>query len=112
MEHKIEVWYRYREIFYSIGVDDYGDPIPGIGRIEIRLEEYPVIKKTPCGAWIETYFERRFVNLNWNKRFAVPTIDEARKSFIARKKREIQLMESRAKTARRSLAVASDEWCV
>lgn len=106
-----EVFYRYYEVRYSLGVDEWGDPLPGVGRIAIELMEIPVIKRTPCGAWIGYgEYDKKFVNLNWNKRYALPTIEEARQSYIARKKREIALMEGRASLARRALEVAKSGW--
>lgn len=106
-----EVWYRFYEVRYSQGCDEYGDPLPGVGRIVVELMEIPVIKRTPCGAWVG-YCEsdKKFINLNWNKRYALPTIEEARDSYRARKKREISLMEARASLARRALEAAEKQW--
>lgn len=105
-----EVFYRYREVLYSPGFNEDGDRIDGTGRIAIVLDEHQVIKRTPCGAWIDVDFTKRFVNLSWGKRYAVPTIEEARESFIARKKREITIMDARSKTARRALETAMRQW--
>lgn len=106
-----EFFYRYYEIVYSAGCDEYGDPLPGQGRLSVELMKIPVIKTTPCGAWIGwTEGEKKFVNLKWNKRYALPTIEEARASFIARKKREAQIMAARMRTAEQAITVAQAMW--
>lgn len=105
-----EFFYRYYEMRFS-SFDSDGDVIPGSGRLEVHLMKIPVIKTTPCGAWIGwTEGEKKFVNLNWNKRYALPTIEEARASFIARKKREAQIMAARMRTAEQAIAVAQAMW--
>lgn len=106
-----ECWYRYYEVHYSGGCDEWGDVIPGTGRIAVELMEIPVIKKTPCGAWVGwDEHDKKFVNLNWNKRYALPTLEEAKASYRARKRREISLMEARANGARLALAAAEKQW--
>lgn len=115
MSDQPEVWYRFYEVHYSGGYfDEWGDYVQGpawAGRSVVELMEIPVIKRTPCGAWVG-YCEsdKKFVNLNWNKRYALPTIEEARNSYRARKKREIALMEGRAMLARRALEAAEKQW--
>lgn len=106
-----DVFYRYYEVRYSPGVDEWGDPLPGVGRVEVHLEEIPVIKRTPCGAWIGYSPEdKRFVNLSWNKRYALPTIDEAKASYRARKRRQIGLLQAQARAAERALQAAEWQW--
>lgn len=106
-----EVFYRYYEVVYSAGTDEWGDPLPGAGRLAVELMEIPVIKRTPCGAWIGWFEdEKRFVNLNRNKCYALPTIAEARASFIARKKRQAQIMAARMRHAERALSIAQTMW--
>lgn len=102
-----EVWFRYYEVCYSAGSDEWGDPLPGIGRIAVELMEIPVIRRTPCGAWVGYYEDdKKFVNLSWNKCFALPTKREAMVSFIARKRRQKSIHERRAALAGRVLDVA------
>ena len=70
----------------------------------IGLEEYELVKKTPRGSWIKPkglviYTSKRpkwvkFVLDDSNKKFAWLTIEEARNSFLKRKKRQKELLES------------------
>lgn len=110
----VEVWYRYYEVHYSGGYfDEWGDwhSAGSAGRSVIEIMEIPVIKRTHCGAWVGySEHDKKFINLNWNKRYALPTIDEARDSYRARKRREIALMEGRATLARRALEQAEKDW--
>ena len=106
-----EFFYRYYEVIYSNGVDEYGDPLPGEGRLAIQLMKIPVLKTTRCGAWIGwNDDDKRFVNLSWNKRYALPSIEEARSSFIARKKREALIMAARLRHAERAMQIAQAMW--
>ena len=100
-----EYWYRYEEVHYAASA-----LTPGASRIELRLMEYKVLKHTPKGVWIDPYYvrgwavsgERRFVRRNATKRFACPTIEEARESFLARKNRQIRILSAQLKSARRA----------
>jgi len=59
----------------------------------IRCEKYKIVKRTPCGVWIEecTGF-RRFINQNARKQWSYPTHKEALQGFVARKKRQLQIL--------------------
>ena len=74
------------------------------------MYEYPVIKTTPCGAWIELALgERRFVNFQARKRYACPTKADAIESFRARKRRQMAILTAQLKDAQRCLdAVEAD----
>ena len=78
------------------------------GRIKIDLSEYSVIKETPCGYWIPRYStsyyrddEKRWVSNCTRKRFAYPTKEEALKSFVARKNRQVKILTAQLDTAKR-----------
>lgn len=66
----------------------------------VLLEEYPIVKRTPCGAWINVYGKQRFVlekdslNCQTRKRFAYATVEEARVSFFARKRRQLLILRA------------------
>jgi hypothetical protein len=91
--------YRYQEITYAAPLDEFENPI-GVGMTEVKLREYPITKKTEKGVWIGGYdYKDKFVNLNTRKKFACPTIEEAKESFIARKRAQIRIMNARMKTA-------------
>lgn len=60
----------------------------------VLLEKYRVTKRTPCGAWIYVYGKPKFVLNDTRKRFAFPTEDEAKVSFFARKRRQLEFLQS------------------
>lgn len=82
-----------------------------------RLEEindgiefvwFPIIKSTPCGAWVGVYGEKKFVRLNVaGKKYACHTIEEALESFKRRKQRQIVILTSRLKEAELNLTKAT-----
>ncbi len=116
------VAYRFKDQRYSVA-DEYGDH--DYTSYEAKLLVYPIIKYTPCGYWIWTNYaiypqlpfeynpykdyllgEKRFVNLQANKKFALPTIPEALESYRARKDREIAIYTARIKGAKNHLRAA------
>lgn len=100
----IEVYYRYEDVRYAALIDEWG-VAEGPGRLEVKLREYPVIKKTKKGAWINARYGRRFVLDNVRKTYACPTIAEARKSFIARKTRQAGIYRARLRQAEEALTI-------
>lgn len=104
---ELEFLYRYEEVRWSLGVDEFDNPFPRYN-LEIILRKYPVFKKTPKGAWIRYEFDQepfKFVNLIARKRFACRTIEEAKESFVAHKKRQIQLLRNRLSEAEEGLKI-------
>jgi len=111
-----EVWYRYEDVAYAVlsnGQDDRWH-----SRLEVELRTYPVLRRTPKGVWLDIdpcdpfgRFDeptRRFVLTNARRRFACPTLEEAKASFIARKRAQIRIYEARA--ARAWQAIAKLDW--
>lgn len=91
----------YREVN---AVDARGEP-------KISLIEYYVVSKTSKGAWIAPSWDqegrwKRFVLDGDGKRWAYPSKQLARKSFIRRKRREIQHSASQLERAKRLLELA------
>jgi len=110
-EVKPEVWYRYEEVRYSPGTDEYGDPLPYRGRLEVKLDEYEVIKTTPKGVWIRLYSwgnEKRFILRGARKRYACPTKEEAIESFRARKERQRRILTSQLEDVNDALNYIKD----
>lgn len=88
-------WYR---------LEDYREARGLTGSVaRLRMARFKVERETPCGVVIRGYGRDRFVNLSWNKKYAAPTEAEARKDFVARKKRQIEINEARAQAAREAL---------
>lgn len=108
-----EYWYRYYDVQYSAGANEYGDPLPEAGPVKVHLQEFPVEKHTPKGVWLSGidvrdyhgghYPSWRFVRHDTNKRFACPTIAEARESFLARKRRQIRIHTARIRQAEKAI---------
>ena len=67
-------FYRYENNRYSDGV-------------RVHLHEFDLIKETPKGYWIYAWGSKKWVSNSARKRFAYPTEQEARVSFIKRKER-------------------------
>jgi hypothetical protein len=94
----------------------------------LYLEEYEVIKKTPCGVWI-LFPDKNIWNTKTNKydlgkkfileqsiynktitkkRFAWPTKKEALNSYIHRKTYQIGILENKLENAKTFLAKAKE----
>lgn len=112
----VDVLWRCEAKRYSIVIDadrdEYGVSDP---RLELRF--YPVIKRTPKGAYINRYAfsfsppEKEggeLVILSHNKAYARNTVDEAVKDFIARRKRQIAILEGQLQRAQRELNLTID----
>jgi len=72
----------------------------------VQCDEFEVLKETPKGYWIDTPFElkrKRWVSKTGFKRYAYTTKDPAADSFIARRKKQIFLLEGRLVFAKASL---------
>jgi len=104
-----EYLYRYEEIRYSLGIDQYDEPLPGYN-LKIELSRFRILKRTPKGVWISLYGriwdDKRFVLLTANKKYACITKADAMVSFIARKKKQIQILRGQLKQANEALDLA------
>lgn len=102
-----EQWYRYVDVVYSGGVSEHGDAIPGGPHtLKVHLRKFDVAKITPKGVRLDN---GRFVLSSARRRFACPTIDEARQSFIARKKAQIRIYSDKLACAERALQIIKQE---
>ena len=113
-------YYRYSDpLLFEVNVYDSLN--------NLRLEEYEVIKETRCGKWIRfpdhdkylydplKYIEgKKFIlEKSWykhttNKRFAWPTKEEALISYIARKEKQIRLLENQLECTKVYLQIAKN----
>lgn len=88
------VMYRYEESQFD---ETYS-------RLWLRI--FPVIKTTKHGVWIDLGYERkRFVLQGARKCFANPTKEEAALSFLARKRRQVRILEAQLARVRPLLNV-------
>lgn len=99
----MERLYRYQDIQYAPPVDEF-DHVCGEGRLEVKLYSFPILSRTEKGAWINAAGEKRFVKLTARKRFALPTIEEARESFLARKRRQATILSRKLVRVNAALA--------
>ena len=68
-------WYRYED--------------SSSHQSSVHLRRPRVIRETPKGVWLDDYGVERFVLKNARKRWAYPTIELARESFLIRKRKQI-----------------------
>lgn len=88
---------RYEDVVYAAAMDEW-DRSTGPGTLEVKLRRYPILKRTPKGAWIDTglgLLQPRFVLLEARKRFACPTEPEAMESFIQRKRQQLRILKTK-----------------
>jgi len=108
-----EFFYRYVEIRYSSGLDQFDNPLPGY-ELKLVLNTYKVLRHTPKGVWISMYggisysTEQKFILLSARKRFACPTVEEALVSFKARKQRQIKILKGQLKQAEEALLLVKN----
>lgn len=93
-------WYRYEDVRHAI-VDEW-DNVEST-YTAVYLHKYPLLKETPKGGWIDIYGTRKFVLLTARKKFAVPTIEQAKESFIARKNAQIRHNQKRIDDAKQAI---------
>lgn len=72
--------------------------------------KFRVVKATKCGVWIQRqgwgFDPQRFVNLSTRKKYAHPTIEEARQAFRFRKERQVSILSAQLERAELALAMA------
>jgi len=107
--------YRFDSVRYSNGCDEWDNFYPG-HTVGLIMHSYPILKKTPKGAWIAStrYLDfaqpdgraRMFILLTAKKRFACPTEAEALISFIARKRVMISILGGRIEDGQAAISLA------
>lgn len=102
------VYYRYEDVKYAAPVDEWDMPC-GEGQLVVVLREFPVLKRTPKGAWVNGWHGRRFVRDEAHKRYACATKEDAKRSFIARKVRQASIYRARLRRAERVLRMMQGE---
>jgi len=119
MIENIKYLYRYEEIRYSLGVDQFDNAIPG-HTLKVALRKYKVVKKTNKGYRISLLSElflpnnsssdidiknTRFVLSTAKKKFACETIELAKESFIARKNRQLSILKRQIRDVEEALYI-------
>lgn len=105
-------YFRFEEVRHGTGYTDVcGEYVSTSSYVRLQLREYQVIRRTPKGVRINDYSgseHGRFISSEWNKQWACPTVEEARQSFIARKRRQALILEARLRQARTAMQLAED----
>jgi|WetSurMetagenome_2_1015567.scaffolds.fasta_scaffold428593_2 hypothetical protein len=93
--------------------------LSGHSHVKIVVDKYKVIKETICGFWIKpadpwvTYFkdgaEKKWISKNSTRRFAYPTIDEAKTSYMARCNSHLKILKSRLVIVEAAVKAINDE---
>ncbi len=105
-EPEPEYWYRFDNHFTAPPLDEWENPI-GEGGVMIHLSQYKVVRHTPCGVQLDMGPEEvKFVLASATKRFACPTIEEARASFLVRKRKQLSIYMHRVADMRKVLEKA------
>ena len=78
--------------------------------ITLWAHTYNVVKQTPKGVWIYDQYclRRRFVLNSARKRYALPTIKEAKESYRERKLCQIAILDRQLNTAKTCLDYIQD----
>lgn len=100
-----DVLWRCTAQRYSVCIDPDFE-LYGTSKPEIQLRFYEVLKRTPCGAWINDMGPKKFVKLTAAKKYACNTVEEAIHSFIQRKHRHIAILDHQLKEAREDRELA------
>lgn len=105
-----EVWYRYQDSLRAGSYIDDFESMVGPSQVVVHLQEYRVLKHTPKGVWLDHWQGKKFVLKDARRRYAAPTVAEAKRDFIARKNRQISIYAARIETAEKALALIEDAW--
>lgn len=96
-----DVLWRVEDRRYAACIDPDGD-VWGSTPLQAEARWYHIRKRTPKGAWIGD----RFILLTARKKFACETLEEAMKSFLARKTRQASIYRHRLKDAEQAMHIA------
>ncbi len=100
----VEHWFRVAE--FHPWKDAWQAISSNVGYAEVALYRFPVGRHTRCGVWIDVKAEKlKWVSNDARKRYASPTIEEAKEAFIARKKRQIGILEAKIDSIKECLGI-------
>jgi hypothetical protein len=105
---KAEYLYRYREMQMD---EIHSDDIHAAAKaMRLYRDSFPVIKHTRCGCWIDIgYGQKKFVNLDARRKWAHASLEDAMKSFTARKKRQITILRHQLLKAEASVLLKAKD---
>lgn len=100
-----DILYRYEGVNKQPPIDDFGDinPIPLSQRtLWLKCDEYQIIRRTPKAAWIDLKDgTKKLVKFTTSKQWAWETKELALKSYIARKDRQIIILDAQKQQSER-----------
>lgn len=100
----LPVLYRYED---SIELRSFGlEELFSTRDYVIRLKVFPAIKQTRCGYWIRYLGKNKFINTKREHSFAYPTIQEARSSYLTRKRSQVQILAAKLEAAKEYFSLA------
>ena len=70
------------------------------------FDEFPILKHTKCGVWVDVYGKKKFINTQSRKQYAYATKDEAIVGYIKRTERYIKILQAKLDRARDGLDTA------
>ena len=88
-----EYAYRIESKFYAPSLDEFDNPV-GRSTQVLEVHKFKITKVTAAGIWIDYWTGPKFVLLTANKKFACLSLEEAKKSFRARKNRQIRILSN------------------
>ena len=102
-----EVWWRADDKRYA-NYDPFAEfEQPSGSHLVLELTPYVVVRHTPKGVWLRSYFGSEFFVLgNALRQKAVPTKELAIRDLIARKRRHVEGSRARLKRAEEHLEAA------
>jgi len=103
MNDETEYLYRFEDKRYSVGIDEFENDLGCY--TQVNLYRFKILKRTPKGAWIDLYGDKRFVNLERKKKYACSTVEDAKISFKARKIRQISIYRGKLEIAQKALSL-------
>lgn len=94
--------YRIENKFYAPSLDEFDEPT-GPSQQVLEVKKFKITKVTAAGIWIDYWTGPKFVLLTAYKKFACLSLDEAKESFRARKKRQIRILSNQLHRAEYAL---------
>lgn len=100
---KVGEWaYRIESKFYAPSLDEFDNPT-GSSQQVLEVKKFKITKVTAAGIWIAYWTGPKFVLLTAHKKFACLSLEEAKESFRARKKRQISILSNQLHRAEYAL---------
>lgn len=103
-----EIFYRY-EIKVDGSPIDPDDPWRWGTDLIVCLKQFPVIRRTPCGAWLRDGLAgKKWTSTTCRKRYAHETKEAALEAFLARRRKQRRILHDQIKVCRKALRVAEN----